>query len=445
MVGAGEYGLFFALFNFTFLLNILLDFGLTNYNNREISRHSQLLPRFLSNMMVIKLLMAVVYAVVSFSFALLVGYTGRQLWLLAFLVFNQFLSSLILYFRSNISGLQLFKTDSLLSVTDRFLMIIFCGFLIWGPLRSQFKIEWFVYTQTISYLITAAIGFAIVLQKSEFFRPRLDRAFLYSIIKQSYPYALLVLLMSFYTRIDTVMLERILPNGDVQSGIYAQAFRLLDAANMVPFLFAGLLLPMFSKMIKNDEPIQPLLGFAFNLLIVTSYSFALACFVYRVPIIDMLYIHHPDVSSVVLGVLMMSFVFISVTYIFGTLLTANGNIRFLNLISCIGVILNIGLNVLLIPRYEVVGAAIASVATQFAMALLQVLLAFRVFEVKIIVNQIVWFSVFIAASVLLSLATYYLFAFWLIGFLVSLGGSFLIAFLVRIFKVSDITSFLLHK
>jgi len=373
VVGAGEYGLFFALFNFSFLLNMLLDFGLTNYNNREISRHSQLLPRFFSNMMVIKGLMAIVYAIVSLVFALIVGYSSRQLWLLGFLVFNQFLSSLIMYFRSNISGLKLFKTDSILSVTDRILMIGLCVFLLWGPFKSDFKIEWFVYAQTISYLIAAGIGFIIVLNKAETFHPRLDRAFLFSIIRQSYPYALLVLLMSFYTRIDTVMLERMLPNGDVQSGIYAQAFRLLDAANMIPFLFAGLLLPMFSKMIKNFEPIQPLLNLSFNLLVVTSFSFAVACFAYRVPIMDILYIHHPDESSVVLGILMLSFVFISITYIFGTLLPANGTLRFLNITSAIGVLINIGLNLLLLPRFQVLGAAVSSLLTHFSMALFQVI------------------------------------------------------------------------
>lgn len=445
VVGAGEYGLFFALFNFSFLLNILLDFGLTNYNNREISRHSQLLPRFFSNMMGIKVMMALAYLIVSFTLALIVGYSDRQLWILGFLVLNQFLSSLIMYFRSNISGLQLFKTDSILSVTDRLLMIGFCGFLLWGPFRSNFRIEWFVYAQTVSYVIAAGIGFFIVLSKTEAFHPRLDRAFLYSIIKQSYPYALLVLLMSFYTRIDTVMLERMLPDGDVQSGIYAQAFRLLDAANMIPFLFAGLLLPMFSKMIKNFEPIQPLLGLAFNLLIVTSFTFAVACIAYRVPIMDILYVHHPDESSVVLGILMFSFVFISITYIFGTLLTANGNLRFLNLISGIGVLLNIGLNLLLIPKYQVVGAAVSSVFTQFTMALLQFLLTYRIFEVKIGKWKIVSFCVFVAGSIVITVLTYNLFSFWLLGFITCLSGCFLLAFFVKIFKISEIIGFLFQR
>ena len=48
-VGAADYGLYFAVFNFTYLFNMLLDMGITNFNNRNIARHSQLLSKHLSD------------------------------------------------------------------------------------------------------------------------------------------------------------------------------------------------------------------------------------------------------------------------------------------------------------------------------------------------------------------------------------------------------------
>ena len=153
--------------------------------------------------------------------------------MLSFLLLNQLLISLILYFRSNLSGLQLFKTDSVLSVLDRVLMIGLCGFLLTSKsFSASFHIEWFVYAQTASYATTAVIAFVLVYRRATFFRPKFDLVFLISIFKRSYPFAFFSLLMAFYYRIDSVMLERMLPNGEQQAGIYAQAFRLLDAANM---------------------------------------------------------------------------------------------------------------------------------------------------------------------------------------------------------------------
>lgn len=445
IVGAGEYGLFFALFNFSILINILLDFGMTNFNNREISRHAQLLPRYFSNMFVIKLMMALGYVIVIFVLALFVGYSGRQLYLLGFLVFNQFLSSLILYFRSNISGLQLFKTDSLLSVTDRVLMIALCGVLLWGPLRNRFHIEWFVYAQTAAYALTAIIAFLIVFKKSGFFKPKFDRGFFLIIFRQSYPYALLVLLMSFYYRVDTVMLERMLPDGDIQSGVYAQAFRLLDAVNMVPFLFASLLLPIFSRMLKTGEPIGPLLKFAFNILLVFSVSFSWAAIFYRKPIMDTLYVHHSSESSLVLAILMISFIFVSISYIFGTLLTSNGSLKHLNIISTAGVIVNLSLNLLLIPRFKVVGAATASLVTQFLMATLQMLLSYRTFSLKIPLSSLISFLLFIAGGALITFLCWKLLSIWIVGFMISLSACFLLALLFRLIRIKEIVMLLMNK
>lgn len=438
VVGSAEYGLFFALFNFSLILNIALDFGLTNFNNREISRHSQLLPRYFSNMVVIKFMMAIAYMIISFGLALIVGYTGRELWLLAFLVFNQFLASLTLYFRSNISGLQLFKTDSFISVTDRVLMIILCSLLLWGPYRENFSIEWFIYAQTIAYAVTALIAFIVVLKKSDFFSPKIDRVFLVSILRQSYPYAILVLLMSFYYRVDTVMLERMLPDGTIQSGIYAQSFRLLDAANMVPFLFATLLLPIFSKMIKSSESIESLLKFAFSLLFVISFTFSLACIAYRDEIMNMLYTHHSLESSQILAILMISFVFISTTYIFGTLLTANGSMLHLNLLSFFGVMFNVTLNIILIPRYKVLGAAVASLSTQIIIASLQAFITFRTFEVKVIPSRIFSYLIFSVSAIVITFLTQKYIDKWLIGFIISVSSTIALSILVGAVKIKEI-------
>ena len=41
--------------------------------------------------------------------------------------------------------------------------------------------------------------------------------------------------------------------GDYQAGVYAQSFRLLDAGQNFAFLFSVLLLPLFSKMIKDGK------------------------------------------------------------------------------------------------------------------------------------------------------------------------------------------------
>ncbi len=444
IVGASEYGLFFALFNFSLLLNIFLDFGLTNFNNRSISQHPQLLPRYLSNLVGIKLLMAIAYFVISIMAAYFLGYSQRQLGMLMVLVVNQFLASFILYLRSNISGLQLFKTDSILSVTDRVFMILLCSVMLWGPLRSEFKIEWFIYAQTIAYLVTTAISLVIVVKKVNVFVPRINRIFLVSILKKSYPYALLVLLMSFHFRVDSVMIERLLPNGNFHAGIYAQAFRLLDVSTMVPFLFASLLLPIFSRMLKQGEQIISLLGFSVRLLFAASIVFSLVCIVYRDSIMELLYVNHTAESSAIFATLMVCFVFVSISYIFGTLLTANGSLYILNIIALVGVVVNVVLNVVLIPRHFALGAAVASLITQALVSLLQLGVAIKIFKLRVKKAEVIKFLSLFGVTYLAYFTVNQFSVHWVIGVVMVLIVSTITAFAVKLVSVKNLFAILLE-
>lgn len=444
IVGASEYGLFFALFNFSLLLNIFLDFGLTNFNNRSISQHPQLLPRYLSNLVGIKLLMAIAYFVISITAAYFLGYSQRQLGMLMVLVVNQFLASFILYLRSNISGLQLFRTDSILSVTDRVFMILLCSVMLWGPLRSEFKIEWFIYAQTIAYLVTTAISLVIVVKKVNVFVPRINRIFLVSILKQSYPYALLVLLMSFHFRVDSVMIERLLPNGNFHAGIYAQAFRLLDVSTMVPFLFASLLLPIFSRMLKQGEQITSLLGFSVRLLFAASIVFSLVCIVYRDSIMELLYVNHTAESSAIFATLMVCFVFVSISYIFGTLLTANGSLYILNIIALVGVVVNVVLNVVLIPRHFALGAAVASLITQALVSLLQLGVAIKIFKLRVKKAEVIKFLSLFGVTYLAYFTVNQFSVHWVIGVVMVLIVSTITAFAVKLVSVKNLFAILLE-
>lgn len=436
VVGAEEYGLYFSLFNFSLLLNMLLDLGITNYNNKNIAQNQQILSKSLSNIIGLKILLAFVYAIVTIAAGFIVGYDWRQFYILFFLIINQFMSSFILYLRSNLSGLHLFKTDSIVSVLDRALMIIICSILLWGGVtETTFQIEWFVYAQTLAYTLTLLITLILVYSNAESLKLQFDRSYFIVTLKKSYPYALLALLMVFYYRVDSVMLERMLPNGKEQAGIYAQGFRILDAAAMFAFLFAVLLLPIYSKMIKQKQPVNELTLFSFLLLIVPALAVTFAAFFYRVEIMDLLYHHHVESSSMVFGMLILCFVGIATSYIFGTLLTANDNLKELNLIAAGGVLINVLLNMILIPKYYSLGSAIASLVTQSATAIIQILIAKKIFHFGISLRRISALLFFAAGVFVISKWSVRLDIMWVYKFAGILIFSLMLAFILRLINL----------
>src|SRR5690606_23937294 len=127
-----DYGMDFVLFNISLLFNIMLDLGITNFNNKHITQNNNLLTKYFSWITVFKMMMFVIYLVVTFGVGWVMGYDSERFFVLLFLSINQFLVSFIQYLRSNITALQLYKTDSFLSVLDKTLMIVFCAILLWG-------------------------------------------------------------------------------------------------------------------------------------------------------------------------------------------------------------------------------------------------------------------------------------------------------------------------
>jgi len=440
LVGNENYGLYFALFNFSMVLNILLDLGITNFNNRNIAQHNFLLAKHLSNIVGLKFVLAFVYAFICLTAALIIGYNNVQFHLLFFLILNQFLISFTLYLRSNISALCLFRTDSLISVLDRTLMIAICCILLFTDiLGGRFSIEWFIYAQTAAYVITSIVTFLIVLAKSGRIKIRFDLKFFLVFLRNSYPYALLILLMSFYNRIDSVLLERLLPGatGKEQAGIYAQAFRLLDAVSMLGVLFSGLLLPIFSKMIKEKQPVGPMVKLSFTLIFVPALVIAFSCFFYDLEIMNLLYHVGSHDSARVLSILMGGFLGIMTTYIFGTLLTANGSLKQLNLMAFFGMVLNIVLNVVLIPRLMAFGSAYASLATQLFTALAQLTIAVYIFKLKINWKFLSRLILFAGLITLLGFASRLL-GNWIYGYLGLIIASALAAFLTKLVNLKSL-------
>lgn len=387
-VGAEAYGSYFALFNLSLILNIFLDLGITNYNNRNISQHGHLLGKYFTRIVALRLVLAVGYAVLCLVVGLLFGYTSVQMGMLGLLCFNQFLQSFVLFLRSNVAGLQLFRIDSLLSVLDRALLIVGCGVLLWGGVRTgPFRIEWFVQLQTIVLGVTCVAAMAVVVRHGGPFHMKWNGRIFRVILKQSLPFALLILLMGIYGRVDSVMIERLLPDGDLQAGIYAQAFRLLDAANMIGYLFAVLLLPMFARMLKQREDVRPLALLGAKMLLLPAFALALVGHWHGQATMSLLYDSHAEASGKVLSLLLFSFVPMAGTYIYGTLLTANGSLRQLNMIALTGVVASVVINIVLIPRWGPQGAAMACLITQVLTFVLQFALAVRTFKMRIAVRQ----------------------------------------------------------
>ncbi|MBZ0241975.1 MAG: polysaccharide biosynthesis C-terminal domain-containing protein, partial [Bacteroidales bacterium] len=143
--------------------------------------------------------------------------------------------------------------------------------------------------------------------------------------------------------------------------------------------------------------------------------------------------------------LMGSFVAVSVTYIFGTLLTANGNLKLLNIVAATGVVVNVGVNFILIPHWQALGAAYASLSVQIFTALLQFLLAWKIFQLKF--TAAFWLRLLVFAAIAV-LATYFsrmLPYHWIVNFIIAGIVSLLASFFSGLLRLGELSKLLFAR
>ena len=404
LVGPSNYGTFAGIFSLCYIFQLIADPGLLNYNTTQVAADRKLIHERLPILLGLKLCLALFYVIILLLIGNFVGYEANQWVLFPWIIANLILISFNLFLRSNISAIGKYRWDSLFSILDKALMIAILAYMMYySSMKSSFEIIDFIQGQTIAFGITFAVLIGFLLLNKINVLPKFNFQGFKKILEQSLPYAWLLFFMTIYTRIDSFMLERLLADDGYQAGVYASAFRLFDAGNSFSYLFAILLLPMFSNMLAKKVAIVELFSSSFRFLFTGITIVSVFASFWSSEIMSFFYpIDSTDQYNTVFILLMLALIPMSLAYVSGTLLTADARLKLLNKLAFAGVIINICLNIWLIEKWQSSGAALATLVTQSIMTVLQVMFVIRAFKIKIPLKEWIFGISFIISVVLLA-------------------------------------------
>lgn len=362
-VGTADYGTYFSLFNLSIVLSFLLDWGLTAFYNRQLAAQRERFANYAGSFLFVKLLFAGIYTAAVIAVAKI---SGIDRWDVVWgVILMQVFASFFIFFRSFITAEQWFRTDAWLSVLDKTLMIVLCGSLLY--FHSAFgimTIKRFVQAQMVCTGLAMLCALVIVLRRGISLSLSNKSALSIKMLKPALPFAFIVLLMSVHYRLDAFLLERMHPNGRYEAGIYAGAYRLLDAANMIGFLLASFLLPFIARQWSRKKEIHNVVLVSRHVLLLFAIAVSSIVFFLAPWIQQLLYYNKDAAAAAVLQYCIPALVGYSLVQVYGTVLTATGHITPFCYIVLSSVILNAGLNILLIPGEGARGCCIAALASQ---------------------------------------------------------------------------------
>ncbi len=354
-IGVEDLGKYTFAISFATLFSVFIDLGLNQALIRESAKFHEKSKTYLSSIMVVKLLATfVVYAVVVVVINLL-GYPSLTK-LLVYLagipmIFDQFANTFWSVFR----GYRNLKWESV-SIAINQVIIVGVGLFV---LMSKLSLPWlmlpFVCASAFSMIFAAVCVWRILQVR---FSLAIDKQVVKFLFAISIPFALIAIFSRVYGYIDTVMLSKMV--GDRAVGWYSVAMKIPFALQFIPAALSAAIFPAFSHHFLHDKA-QLKSTFdrvmKFLAVIVVPISFGVATLAH--PIILFFYGSEYLPAVLPLQILMAGLIFVFLNFPLGSLLNGcNKQVTNMVLVGSI-MLVNIALNVYLIPRYSFNGASIA--------------------------------------------------------------------------------------
>jgi O-antigen/teichoic acid export membrane protein len=371
-LGTELYGNYFSLLNLNLIGGFLLDWGITSFLNRQLAAGKNEFSGLTTRFLTIKLLFAGSYTLVLFGVA---WFSGIERWdILCLCIAIQVLSSLFIFLRGIITAQQWFRADAWLSVLDKALMILICGGFLYLPaVAGAISIEKFLLTQLASTFLAIIVAITVLQKKGFRFSRDENRIPVKKIIRPAFPYAVIIMLMTLHYRLDGFLLERM--KNEYEAGIYAGAYRILDAANMLGYLAASFLLPYVARQWSKGQKINEVVLDIRHPLMLFSITTALVFFFLAGWFQHLLYRNPDPAAAEVLQWCLPALIGYSLVQVYGTVLTATGHIIPFCYIALGATIINILLNILLIPQWGAKGSCWAAIISQGLFGAASLLLA----------------------------------------------------------------------
>jgi len=214
-----------------------------------------------------------------------------------------------------------------------------------------------------SFTLMSGFIFFYFQNKMSVFTWHFDKNLAKSLLKDSWPLILSGLVISVYMKIDQIMIKNML--GDAAVGQYVAAVRLSEAWYFIPAVIISSLFPAIINIhSKSKKLYYSRLQNLYDLMVWMAVAIALPITFMSDYLIDFLYGDAYKQAGGVLVIHIWAGVFVFIGFVFSKHLAVKNLTKKAFYRTLLGAVINILLNYILISRYGINGAAIATLLGQ---------------------------------------------------------------------------------
>lgn len=362
-LGVLQFGIFALAVAVSRLSYRIFELGINTIITREVARNKNLTAKYLSNAFGIRTTALLILLLFLFFFTKLVAYNPLTSLVIFLIVIQQGLEEFYLIITSSFLAHEEIREVTILSAIGD---IVKCclGILL---LINGYKLVSIVFF----FLIISGIRllFGLIVLSIRLIKPKIsfDLDFWKNTIKISYPFAFGTIFVMIYFKIDSVMLS--LMKGEEAVGFYNAAYNLTTGVGIIHAAFLPAIFPLLSRyFINSKDKFIKLFYNSFFLITTIGFIVCLILYLFAENIMILLYSKTYLESVYAFKILIWASFAI---FIGNTCLVGLGSInrQKINMfILGLAALLNIALNLFLIPKYNFIGASYATLITEALVA-----------------------------------------------------------------------------
>ena len=364
---ADRYGSFTTLINYTAIVSVLLDLGFNTLFVREGARHHFEIQRYLRNVMSLRLLMSVV-SLVLLAVLLTLNHLGDLL-VPGFLL--MVLTSYSTLLRNGLYAVQQLGYEAIAVGLES---VVLLALVIIG-IKSHQGVAYFVWAYAAQYAFSC-VYFSVVLavKRIAFVGWRFEFPLLREWFWKGLPFAFTFVLTILYFRIDQPLVYAL--RSPTEAGWYGAAYKPFEALLFIPMTFLSVVFPVLSiyHRERRDELLEAVNRF-YKALLLIGWPMGVGMFVLAHPLITALVPYPRSEDAFRILAIALPIAFVNNAFI-GALNASDRQVSF-TWAAGWSVLVNVGLNLILIPTVGFVGAAWATVVTEVALGVVAWMLTAR--------------------------------------------------------------------
>lgn len=364
ILGDVEYGKFSFALAVAMIFEALVDFGLKEITTREVARERRAAHRIVADTFGLKLALAAVASMALLLAVHVLGAEPDERFACYLLGAASILRSYLLTIRHTLQGLERFGLDSTSVIIDRLLLFGLGSAALTGGFGLLGLAASFVFARMLS------LSVACMLAASQVGRIRLafDVTSWRALQLQALPFGAFAVVFYLYSYVDTIMLWAL--RSDAETGLYSAAYRLYEGLSSAPQVLHAVLIPRLASHFVRDRAAHARLSrTALSVSFVLAVPVCAGSILLANPLVGVFGAGYAA-AGLPLQILGIGFAFVFPLFVLHAVaLSVDAGSRLLQT-AVIGCLANVAMNLVLIPRYGMHGAAAATVAGEALSAVL---------------------------------------------------------------------------